>query len=130
MRRICARSGCNEPVIDRNPRAIYHHDACKIAACKDRRRVADSIPLTDAEKRFPGLSPCTRRVAQALAAAGGRGCTTAELCQPTVGGVRFGARIYDLREVGFVVREQRMRNGQSRYWLVSVPGRPVLDVAA
>ncbi|MCW3039450.1 MAG: hypothetical protein JWM31_1355 [Solirubrobacterales bacterium] len=56
----------------------------------------------------------------ALEAAGERGCTTAELCQPDVGGVRFGGRIDELRKAGYIIRESRIRQGSHRYVLAGV----------
>lgn len=45
--------------------------------------------------------------------------TTAELCQPSVGGVRFGARLMELRhDEGHTITEERLRAGSSRYTLV------------
>ena len=44
--------------------------------------------------------------------------TTHTLCQPEAGGVRFGARLGELRELGFVVSERRLRPGSSEYRLV------------
>lgn len=65
------------------------------------------------------LKPSARRVLAALQAAGTRGATTHELCQPHVGGTRFGARINDLRQAGYVIVEHRERRGSSRYTLVA-----------
>lgn len=47
--------------------------------------------------------------------------TTAQLCQPDCGGVRFGARIMELRDEGHVILEQRQRPGSSLYTLVVGP---------
>jgi hypothetical protein len=130
MRPLCA-CGCGERVPERRkPSAIYATDACKVRACKARRTVVDPIPVTDREKRFPGLKPSARRVAQALAAAGGRGATTAELAQAGVGGFSHTKRLSELRDAGYGIRTERLRNGQSRYWLVSLPGHPTLDTEA
>lgn len=65
------------------------------------------------------MSPCTRRVLLALREAGETGVTTAQLCQPDVGGVRFSARILELRDVGCVIARRQVRSGCWRYWLVS-----------
>lgn len=67
------------------------------------------------------MKPSTRRVLKALQAAGGRGCTTHELGQPDVGGFRFSARLYELRQDGYQITETRERRGSSRYVLVDPP---------
>ena len=113
---LCA-CGCGHPVIGRDPRAIYATDACKVRACKRRRRVAALTALETAEKPFPAMKPTSRRVLKALMAVGGLGATTRELCQPDVGGVRFGGRIHELRGMGFRIDARRERNGSTRYWL-------------
>jgi hypothetical protein len=46
---------------------------------------------------------------------------TAELCQPDVGGVRFGGRIKELREQGCIIEDEPVRQGSWRYRLVSEP---------
>lgn len=43
---------------------------------------------------------------------------TAELCQPDVGGIRFGARLLELRREGYEITERRLRAGSSLYTLV------------
>lgn len=131
MTRPCAREGCPNDA-KTHPRAIYCSNACKIAACKQRRRAVDAVTLTDAGKRFPGVRGAQRRVLLALAAAGGRGATTAELCQPAVGGVRFGGRVHELRERGFKIEQAYDGHpGRHRYWLVALPGEErLVDVRA
>lgn len=51
--------------------------------------------------------------------------TTASLCQPDVGGVRFGGRIHELREDGYEIEERRLRVGSSLYTLVAGPTRTI-----
>ena len=64
------------------------------------------------------MKPTTARVLRTLQDAGHRGATTAELCQADVGGVRFAARLHELRhEHGFEIDEMRVRQGSSRYTL-------------
>lgn len=63
------------------------------------------------------LKPSCRRTLYALRAAGGRGATTGELCRPEVGGIRFGARVHELREAGCVIFRVELRPGRYRYWL-------------
>ena len=64
------------------------------------------------------LKPSTLRVLQALRDASPNGLTTNELCQPEHGGVRFGARIEELRDKGYVIETERIRNNSHRYRLV------------
>lgn len=47
---------------------------------------------------------------------------THELASPAVGGVRFGARLQELREAGHTIREERVRQSQHRYTLVREAG--------
>lgn len=68
---------------------------------------------------IPGLKPSARRVLVALQNAGEQGATTAQLCQPGVGGVRFGARIAELRAAGVAITARQLRPGSYRYRLVS-----------
>ena len=71
------------------------------------------------------MKPTTARVLRTLQDAGERGATTAELCQPDVGGVRFAARVHELRHLhGHTIVETRVRQGSSRYVLRSefLPG--------
>ena len=71
------------------------------------------------------MKPSCARVLRTLQDAGERGATTAELCQPDVGGVRFAARVHELRHLhGHTIVETRVRQGSSRYVLRSefLPG--------
>ena len=66
------------------------------------------------------MKPSCARVLRTLQDAGDRGATTAELCQPDVGGVRFAARIHELRHLhGHEIHESRVRQGSSRYTLAA-----------
>jgi hypothetical protein len=71
----------------------------------------------------PAVRPRTRRdlALQLLRDAGGRGVTTAELIASGVG-ARYSARVLELRELGFGITSERVRDGQWRYTLVSEPG--------
>lgn len=60
-----------------------------------------------------------QRVLRALQAAGTTGCTTAHLCQPEVGGERFGARVMELRAEGHKIDSRRLREGS---WLYAYVG--------
>lgn len=62
------------------------------------------------------------RVLHALQAAGQHGCTTAQLCQPDVGGVRFGARLAELRAEGHHITGRPVRAGSHRYVLLDARG--------
>jgi hypothetical protein len=59
------------------------------------------------------------RILKALQDAGERGCTTADLCQPNVGGVRFSARIEELRAAGHNILATIIRQGSWRYTLIT-----------
>lgn len=61
-----------------------------------------------------------QRVFEALALAGQHGCTTGQLCQPGVGGVRFGARVKELRDEGHRITATLVRPGSHRYVLEPV----------
>ena len=63
------------------------------------------------------LTPSARRLLAALQDAGDKGLSTSQLCQPALGGVRFGARVHDLRQAGYRISETRVRQGSSRYVL-------------
>lgn len=63
------------------------------------------------------MKPTTKRVLRALIAAGSAGATTRDLCQPDVGGVRFGGRLHELRGMGLNIETRRERQGSNRYWL-------------
>lgn len=67
----------------------------------------------------PVRSTAKGRVLYALREAGSIGCTTAFLAQPSVGGVRFSARVKELRDEGYVIHERRLRAGSHLYHLVS-----------
>jgi hypothetical protein len=64
------------------------------------------------------LKPSCRRVLYTLRHAGATGATTSELCQPDTGGIRFGARINELRDYGCTITRVQLRPGAWRYWLV------------
>jgi hypothetical protein len=77
------------------------------------------------------MKPSAARVRDALVAArdqGRPGCTTAELCQPDVGGVRFGGRIHELvHEHGYEIEPTKLRNGS---WLYTLRSEPPAGVGA
>ena len=58
------------------------------------------------------------RVLHALETAHPEGVPTAVLCQPQVGGVRFGGRIHELRQEGYQIRTRYLRPGSHLYTLV------------
>lgn len=107
--------GCNAPLGAVRSDAVWCSDACRVARYREVQAV-QSANIT-----LPGLQrlkPSTRRVLSALTAAGERGLTTAQLCQPGVGGVRFGARVLELRSVGFTIAASQERPGSYRYKLI------------
>lgn len=70
------------------------------------------------------IRPSARRVLYALREAGQKGTTNTALCQPDVGGSRFGARLHEMRELGLVVFTAELRPGRYRYWLQVDPFEP------
>jgi hypothetical protein len=62
------------------------------------------------------VKPSSERVLEYLRTHGGR-ATTRELCQPEVGGVRFGARLAEIRAEGAVIDGKRLRPGSYLYTL-------------
>lgn len=114
--RSCA-CGCGDPVGSDRSNAIYAHGACKTRAARRRREMAALAAPDTAETPILKLRPCATRVLRVLKAAGPRGATTRELCQPQVGGVRFGARLYELRAAGLTIDSARERQGSNRYVL-------------
>lgn len=70
---------------------------------------------------LPGLKPSARAVYALLKQRGDEGAITGELCQPAVGGIRFGGRILELREAGCGIRGVQLRPGRWRYWLTDDP---------
>ena len=72
------------------------------------------------------MKPSTRRVLTRLRKGP---ATTHDLCQPEVGGGRFGARPRELRQLGFEIDESRLRlpTRGSRYVLVGEPERATAD---
>lgn len=65
-------------------------------------------------------STAKSRVLAALKNAGRIGCTTAQLCDPSVGGVRFGGRVKELRDEGHEIERFYVRSGSHRYVLANV----------
>jgi hypothetical protein len=63
------------------------------------------------------LKPGAMRVLKALTDAGENGCTTHALCQPDVGGLRFGARLGEIRAEGYTVKTKYLRPGSHLYVL-------------
>lgn len=65
-----------------------------------------------------------QRVLHALQTAGTTGCTTSQLCQPELGGERFGARVMELRAEGHKIDSRRLREGS---WLYAYVGHNGAD---
>jgi hypothetical protein len=61
-----------------------------------------------------------QHVLQLLSEAGPRGVTTGEFLEAGCGS-RFGARVQELRDAGFVVDSRRLRAGAHVYTLQAVP---------
>lgn len=118
--RICA-CGCRA-LVERKPGAIYATDACKTRQWKRRHRQAPDTARVTAQTPHdapdPPLKPSARRVLAVLREAGARGCTTHDLCQPHIGGARFGGRLLELRQAGFEIITSYERAGSHRYQLV------------
>lgn len=64
------------------------------------------------------MKPTTRNVLDRLRVAP---ATTHDLCQPEVGGIRFGGRIKELRDLGYVIDRKRVREGSHLYTLIAEP---------
>jgi hypothetical protein len=74
------------------------------------------------------MKPSTQRVFDAFRKAPGRKLTTHQLCQADVGGVRFGARLNELRKLGCDIKSERGGASSFTYILRSYP--PSLEVGA
>lgn len=120
--------GCPTSLEGRRPNVVWCSDACRVSS--DRAAKAVQNPNTEplALPGIPRLKPSARRVLVALRNAGSSGCTTGQLCQPGVGGVRFGARIAELRDAGVKILVSEERVGSYRYKLLHARARE--DVAA
>lgn len=70
------------------------------------------------------MKPSARRVLNRLRQGP---ATTAQLLQPEVGGCRFGARILELRELGFHIDAVRLGQSSSRYTLTHDPERALSE---
>lgn len=67
------------------------------------------------------LTPKAIKVLTVLHAAGPVGATTGLLCRGTIGGARFGGRIFELRDAGCVIDKAHVKDNQYRYWLRHTP---------
>jgi hypothetical protein len=54
--------------------------------------------------------------------------TTADLCAPDVGGVRFSARLMELRDDGHIIEDHPIRQGSWKYTLVNEARTPLAVV--
>lgn len=59
-----------------------------------------------------------QRVLTALRQAGPHGLQTADLCQPTIGGRQFPARVMELRAEGHTITSEIVRQGSWKYILI------------
>lgn len=114
--------GCDASLEGRRPNVVWHSEACRVAADRASKHVLNTYGEPVQLPGVASLKPSARRVLVALRNAGAPGLTTAQLCQPGVGGVRFGARIMELRSVGFTVTAKQERPGSYRYRL-TVPNQ-------
>lgn len=63
------------------------------------------------------MKPSSRRVVNAFLSAPGHRLTTHQLCQPTVGGIRFSARLKELRDAGCEIDSRRTARSGWTYTL-------------
>lgn len=61
----------------------------------------------------------TIKALDVLEAAGDRGATTGDFIR--AGSARFGARLLELKRLGYEIRRERVRDGQWRYTLITAP---------
>lgn len=121
---------CGPPCNDRAYRARVAERAAELGTRVRANLTILSTPTgddrTDAQigRKWGGrasaidqLKPSARRVLRLLDAAGDAGQTTHDLCQPQAGGIRFSARVAELRDAGLMIAQHRVRNGSHRYWL-------------
>lgn len=123
---MCARAGCKTSLVNHREDAVWCSRACYQAQRRADRRAGPAeggsgtgrayAGRTD-DERMAGLKPSARRVLDLLRTVGSRGAVTAQLCQPDLGGARFGARILELRQAGFEIANVRERQGSDRYTL-------------
>jgi hypothetical protein len=109
--------GCTASLEGRRPNAVWCSETCRIARWRETKAVQNPFGDPGQLPGTPRLKPSARRVLTALRNAGPRGLTTAQLCQPGVGGVRFSARIMELRDVGLTITSKQERSGSYRYKL-------------
>jgi hypothetical protein len=72
----------------------------------------------------PRLNRNQQRVLEALRAAGARGMTNVELCTPTLGGLRSGARLGELKRMGLVGEPVREQGGVWRWYAIQPEPQP------
>ncbi len=111
--------GCPASLEGRRPNVVWCSEKCRIDSWRAAKAVANPFGDPAHLPGLPKLKPSARRVLVALTNAGAQGCTTAQLCQPGTGGVRFSSRILELREAGFTITTTPERPGSSRYRLVT-----------
>jgi hypothetical protein len=122
--RACAICGADLDALGKRPDAETCGGACRAQKSRRDRGVryvakTHSAPRTPQDGALERLKPSARRVLRALTAAGAHGLTTHQLCQPDVGGLRFGARIDEIRKAGLAVGCVRERAASSRYTLLA-----------
>lgn len=113
----CGRSGCDESLAGKRPGALYCSNACKVQAHKDRKAAAAEAGQETPKTRHLNVRPPAKRVYNVLKAREHLGATTAELCQPAVGGHRFSSYINELRDAGVAIDTIRQSGSSYRYVL-------------
>jgi hypothetical protein len=137
FRRLCAHCA-KRSVEGRRSDAIYCSHRCNVAASKERRRLARlagrETGQRSIERAIASLRPSARRVVRALEAAPGHQARTDQLSHALVGGVRFGARLQEIRQTlaphGIEITAEQLPNHQWLYTLHLPQLRLGVDVPA
>jgi hypothetical protein len=115
---------CGGSLEGRDPRAKTCSTNCRVRDWEDRTSYGNRYDVSIRSNALPAL-PGQKRGARAVYALlkqrGDRGAVTSELCQPGIGGCRFGARVQELRDAGCTIARVQLRPGRWRYWLTVDP---------
>lgn len=79
------------------------------------------------------MKPTCAAVLARLRAAEGAWVRGIDLAHPDVGGLRFGGRIHELRQMGYVIEDRPDPSGKTRvhvYRLITKPEQMTLGVAS
>ena len=77
--------------------------------------------------------PTCKRVLARLRAAGGGWVRGIDLAAPDCGGLRFGGRVHELRQMGFIIEDRPDPSGNTRvhqYRVIEQPEQMTLGVAS